>query len=128
MCTVQLPPGGNPIAVNKYINITLLVDAYDLNFCHQGAVSVSTACLALFLWVQSRDTRAYHLPQSAAEMHHLHTVRLQISSNIDMSCSLCVPVSNMGPTENTPWHIQDPMHSAETQFNSTEREWYICFC
>jgi hypothetical protein len=24
MCTVKLPPGGNPIAVNKYININIL--------------------------------------------------------------------------------------------------------
>ena len=105
-----------------------MVDACDLNFCHQGAVSVSIACLALFLWVQSRDTRAYHPPQSAAEMHHLHTVQLQSSSNIDMSCFLCLPVSNMGPTENTLSHIQDPMHSADAQLNSTERECYICPC
>jgi hypothetical protein len=32
-----------------------------------------------------------------------------------MLCSLCVPLSNMGPTKNTPCHIQDPMHSADAQ-------------
>jgi hypothetical protein len=25
MCTVQLPPGGNPLAVNKYIIIVIIV-------------------------------------------------------------------------------------------------------
>jgi len=41
MCTVLLPPGDNPIAVNKYIisyhNITSAATCFGLNNHHQGA-------------------------------------------------------------------------------------------
>ena len=50
MCTVLLPPGDNPIAVNKYINISVLTHGRNL----EGGPSGSNApLLQYFLYLRT---------------------------------------------------------------------------
>jgi len=42
MCTVLLPPGDNPIAVNKYINIRIRGNG---EFVHAGTFDFISSCL-----------------------------------------------------------------------------------
>jgi hypothetical protein len=48
MCTVLLPPGGNPTAVNKYIDIISCVKINEIN--ESDACSVMLCCVVRVYW------------------------------------------------------------------------------
>jgi hypothetical protein len=49
MCTVLLPPGVNPIAVNKYINTTISTNYPEVSLVKPDPSPVSV-CIEIFIW------------------------------------------------------------------------------